>query len=253
VIEADGQAAVVAELPQVGCRRLFRGEEWIDPASLENAVLCALDEWDGLLLAGLTINGDANQWAVFSRVMQTGFFLHSGLAPASNLLRYADDLGRDVVLMGDAAGRLWRLLVRGVLSDPNSADVATPYTSRYRGGWDESRVVRGAGEKLRYVAAQRIAIESAVLPTPSAVDIDYSLWRMDHPVRHPSDVTAAHTATGAIGPRAIMTDIPLALGARRFHSLELSFDSTAGASASGGRPLELTRWRLVFDDERPVA
>lgn len=250
----DGRGAYIGPLGPVlttaqdqpataaGCVRLFRGEEWISLSSLAEAVLAEAGEFGGFVMGNLTVNGVGNHWLLFTRWPQSGFWLMDGQEMKSNILVYPDDNGRDVLLVGDGLGRLKRLLTPGSLVDaPAAGGADAAYTAYWQGGWDGS-------VNQRHLAAQFARMDSVILPGSIAA-ITLTIFRSHFPVRHPSDIPAANTETSSLTEASLLKDIPIKVGSWHYHSLRLGWASTSGASATGGRPMEITRWTLVFEDE----
>lgn len=226
-----------------GCTRLFRGQEWVDPASIDDSVCCYVRDFDGFIFGRLTIGGTADQWLLYTRRPQVGFFRMSATVMRSNLLEYPSDDGRSVILVGDStSGRLKRILDPTVLTDLDGSDVATAHTWDYRGGWD-----RDEDAKRRPVKAFRL---TGLVAPSGTVAITGTLWRADVPFRHPSDVDSTYTSTISIDATTLLRDYTFSPASKRYHSLALSGSSTTGTSAGKSwRPLELLRWELIYKDD----
>jgi hypothetical protein len=232
-------AADLADL--AGCNRLFQGEEWLDATVIQDAVVCALREFDGILIGNLTVRGVGNHWLVWTRKPQMGFFLMDGQEMTCQPLEYVDDDGRMVVLVGDGFnGRVKRLLVPGVLQDVQLADdTPAAYNWSWRGGWD-------ASQNRRLGAAQSIRIDGLILPGTTA-QMALTVWREHFAVRHEDDLTAANIFGKTVDREGMKKDIPFAPGSFRYHSIGVGAASDSGAAS--GRPMELTRWSVNYEDE----
>ena len=226
-----------------GCTRLFKGQEWVDPSTIDTSVACYVRDFDGFLFGRLTIGGTADQWILFTRRPQVGFWRMSAVTMRSNLLEYPASDGRSVILVGDAtSGRVKRILDTTVLTDLDASDVATAHTWEYRGGWD-----RNENAERRQLTA--IRLPGLIMPSGS-VTISGTLWRGNNPVRHSSDVDSTFTHSFTITETTLLRDYTASPANKRFHSLALSGSSTTGTSSGKSwRPLELLRWELIYEGD----
>ena len=235
---------------ELGINRLFKGSPWIAVSDLPNMVMTWSREYDGFVIGNFTIGGASNYWGLLTMQPQIGFWLFNGQKITSNIVEVIDANGQGMLLAGDYVsgnpiyGRLKKILDPSVLTDidttSGTAPAAAAYTWSLREGW----ISRQDGQPA---AAARLQIPGLNMPG-SSVALTGTLWRENYPRRQAADIAAADKITlSAITEADLLRDIPLATGSKRYFSLALSGLSNTGAS--GTRPLEICRWRILFDED----
>jgi hypothetical protein len=238
---------------EIGCSRLFKGAELVTVASLADAVLTYVRDFDGFIVGNVSIgvapvteSGEspaptANYWVLFTRRPQVGFWLMSHCEMTSNLIEYADDEKRSCILVGDGQnGRVKRLMAPGTLTRMAAgSDAAEAFQFLYRGGWE-------AGRNAKFRKAVSVRLNGAVVP-----GLTYSLirhfWRENFPQRNPSDVAEANKSEITVTQQSRLHEITNPPGDSLYASVGFQGASTTGSSS--GRPIELVRWEMAYEEE----
>ncbi|MEN6536711.1 MAG: hypothetical protein ABFD89_23850 [Bryobacteraceae bacterium] len=241
-------AGVYSIAHELGINQFFKGGRWVDPESLKNAVMTYSRQYDGYVLGNLRVWNPTDEefeegwWGLLAIKPQYGLFLFDGQLITSNLLEYADENGRGVILAGDGQdGRVKRLLSPETLADvhPYTEGATQGFTCEWREGWQS----RSDGKAVAPGALDLVGI---IVPG-SALMLWADYWRSDFPVRHEDDLPAANQTTVTIDRAKLLRSIPGPGVRARYHSLGLRWLSTSGAA--GVRGVELTRWQLSMNGE----
>lgn len=223
---------------QLNSNLLFKGGIWIDLTSMPDIVATYTRQWDGYVLGNLVINGEENWWAVVTFKPQFGIWLHNGQEITSNLIEYPDVYGQGIILCGDSYnGRVKKMLVRNTVpTEPGTdTDTLAAYECLWRGGFVERQAFD----------ADVILDATSMLVPGTSLTLTATLWEQSFVVRAESDLDATQPTPQDYDKTSLKQPITLpAGGGRRFISLALSYDSTAGAN--GARLMELGKYTEYF-------
>lgn len=196
-----------------------------------------IETWDfPTTTVGLSIG--EGYWALISMQPQVGIHLFNGLICTSNLLAYQDADGQTVILGGsNYKGRVFRVLTPGVYEDVplGSDDDPEAYTCSWREGWQAFP----DGSQNSIMRARMMGV-SAPDPTGS---MTLSVWTSDLPQMNEADLPAVAFLSKTVAASKVLFDVPLPPNCKRFGSLAVEFQSTAGLVAT--RPMEITRWKIL--------
>lgn len=177
-------------------------------------------------------------WALISMQPQVSIMLFNGLICTSNLLAYQDANGQTVILGGsNYKGRVFRVLTPGVYVDVplGSDDDPAAYTCSWREGWQAFP----DGSQSSIMRARMMGVSA---PDPTGI-MTLSVWTSDLPQMNEADLPTTAFLSKTVAASKVLFDVPLPPNCKRFGSLAVEFQSTAGLVAT--RPMEITRWRIM--------
>lgn len=239
----SGPRNICAEL---GCTQLFRGGQWIARADIPTMVMAYSRELNAFIFANFTINGVAGWWGAVFLAPQYGIFLCDNQLFTSNLLEYSNGAGRAKMLAGDNLGRLkWFLDDETLLDISMDTDTPTSYICVWREGYNK----RDDGSMFTLC---RVRMPGIICPSPvgafnNSLAFDLQFYRTNFVQRETQYLDTDATYTVPVASLQLTPDCSISLNQNfaRYHSMAISYESTAGAVTNTGqvaRPMEITQW-----------
>lgn len=219
---------------ELGCQALFRGGQWIARADIPNMVMTYSRELTAFIFSNFTINGESGWWGMLAMSPQYGIFLFNNQLVTSNMIEYLNN-GRGEILGGDGIGRIKRFLYDKTLVDISPLNTSTaPYTCQWRSGYD--------GKNNEQWEISRV---DPVMIAPDTTTIAGTLdfFRTDFMERESSYLPsgAQYSVAFTVSDLMPVNRVPINPNRARYHSIAVSFLSTAGAVTPANqvcRPME---------------